>query len=116
MGNILMAYKKENRDFRYLVRNGQKDLKILIKTLSEEGRVPYRELSLEVLGCLSPLKTQIKEIPKEKPDENPENPDGYTIQGSEKKDDNYVPKDRIYENITAILNGFGLQQNLQRRY
>merc|ERR1711954_279206 len=115
MGNILMAYKKENRDFRYLVRNGQKDLKILIKRLSEEGRVPYRELSLEVLGCLSPLKTQIRDVPKEKPEDVEEMSYGFTRQGSPRKEDNYIPKDRIFQNITSVLNGFALQQNLQKK-
>merc|ERR1712081_70802 len=113
--NILMGYKKENRDFRYLVRNGQKDLKVLIKQLSEEGRVLYRELSLEVLGRLSPLKTQIRDVPKEKPDDADETDDGYIRQGSPRKEDNYIPKDRIFQNITSILNGFALQQNLQKK-
>merc|ERR1712112_149911 len=112
--NILMGYKKENKDFRYLVRNGQRDLKVLIKRLSEEGRVPYRELSLEVLGRLSPLKTQTKETPKEKTGDVDES-DGFTKIGSPRKDDGYIPKERIFQNITSILNGFELQQNLQKR-
>merc|ERR1712081_53255 len=113
--NILMGYKKENKDFRYLVRNGQRDIKVLIKRLSEEGRVPYRELSLDVLGRLSPLKTQIREEAKDKTQDDEETSDGFTRQGSPKKDDNYIPKERIYQIITAILNGFLLQQNLQKR-
>merc|ERR1711954_102088 len=112
--NLLMGYKKENRDFRYLVRNGQRDVKVLIKRLSEEGRVPYRELSLDVLGRLSPLKTQIRDVPKEKPEGVEETSDGFTRQGSPRKDNNYIPKDRIFQNITAILNGFSLQQNLHK--
>merc|ERR1711954_192316 len=55
---LLMGYKKENKDFWFLVRNGEHDIKVLIKGNSEEGRCPYRELSLDVLGRLSPLKTQ----------------------------------------------------------
>merc|ERR1712081_130237 len=114
--NLLMAYKKEvNRDFRYIVWNGQKDLKILIKRLSEEGRVPYRELSLDVLGRLSPLKTQVKEKPKEKPEEDEDVNDGFQVQGSPRKEDGYIPKERIFQNITSILNGFELQQNLQKK-
>merc|ERR1712081_76034 len=113
---LLMDYKKENKDFRFLVRNGDRDIKVLIKRNSEEGRCPYRELSLEVLGRLSPLKTQIRETQREKPDDTLVNPDGFTTTGSGRKDDNFIPKDRIYENITAILNGFTVQQNLQRKY
>merc|ERR1712081_5469 len=107
--NILMGYKKENKDFRYLVRNGQKDVNVLIKRISKEGRVPCRELSLDVLGRLSPLKTQIRENPKEKPEGEEDSNDGFTTQGSSRKNDNYIPKERIYNNITAILNGFSLQ-------
>ena len=47
---LLVGYKKINSDFRYLVRNGQRDLRVLIKRVSEGERVPYRELSLNVLG------------------------------------------------------------------
>merc|ERR1712081_150383 len=56
---LLMGYKKENTDFRYIVRNGDKDICVLIKRLSDGDRCPYRELSLDVLGRISPLKTQV---------------------------------------------------------
>merc|ERR1712081_148225 len=57
---LLMGYKKENQDFRYIVRNGDKDICVLIKRISKGERCPYRELSLEVLGRLSRLKTQVR--------------------------------------------------------
>merc|ERR1711954_366217 len=47
---LLLGYKKENRDFRYLIRNGERDVKVLIKHVSEGDRVPYRNLSLQMLG------------------------------------------------------------------
>merc|ERR1711954_6758 len=56
---LLMGYKKENQEFCYIVRNGDKDIHVLIKRISEGERCPYRELSLNVLGRISPLKTQI---------------------------------------------------------
>merc|ERR1711954_540214 len=64
---LLMSYKKDNQDFRYIVRNGKKDIRVLIKRISEGERCPYRELSLDVLGRLSPLKTEIREASNEKP-------------------------------------------------
>merc|ERR1712112_390513 len=67
---ILMSYKKENRDFRYIVRNGERDIRVLIKRLSEGDRCPYRELSLNVLGRISPLKTQVRPISPGKNDAN----------------------------------------------
>ena len=111
-----MGYKKENSDFRYLVRNDAKDLKVLIKRISEGERVPYRPIALNVLGRLSPLKTTCKATPS---DENVEleedDPEGFIQPGSSKKKENYIPKEMIYQNITSILDGFSLQDENQRR-
>ena len=61
-------------------------------------------MSLEVLGRLTPLKTTIPEE-KSEPEETPEETDGYRKQGRTRKQ-SFTPKDIIYRNITAILNGF----------
>merc|ERR1712081_38329 len=42
---LLMTYKKENDDFRFLIRNDDRDIKVLIKRLSEGERVPYKKSS-----------------------------------------------------------------------
>merc|ERR1711954_464135 len=110
-----MGYKRENTDFRYLVRNGTQDLKVLIKRISEGERVPYRPIALNVLGRLSPLKTNIKAAPSDDIDEEEDVPDGFTLPGNSKKKENYIPKESIYQNITAILNGFSLHQENNRR-
>merc|ERR1712081_17378 len=113
---LLMGYKQENSDFRYLVRNDTQDLKVLIKRISEGERVPYRPIALEVLGRLSPLKTTIKATPTEENYEEDEDvPEGFTHPDSSKKKENYIPKETIYKNITSILNGFSLQEEIQRR-
>merc|ERR1712081_1897 len=113
---LLMGYKKENSDFRYLVRNNAQDLKVLIKRISEGERVPYRPIALDVLGRLSPLKTTIEATPTEENNEEDEDvPEGFTLPGSSKKKENYIPKETIYKNITSILNGFSLQEDIQRR-
>merc|ERR1711942_539181 len=75
---LLMAYKKENADFRYIVRNGDRDIQVFIKRTSEGERCPYRELSLDVLGRISPLKTQIRETSQEKPEDEAEDLKGFS--------------------------------------
>merc|ERR1711954_585484 len=109
--NLLMAYKKQNTDFRYIVRNGTMDIKVLIKRISEGDRCPYRELSLGVLGRISPLKTQVRPASPQK-DEEVEDAEGFTP--TRKKDD-YRNKDEIYANITSILDGFDMQRNLEKK-
>merc|ERR1712081_31942 len=111
VNNILMGYKRENSDFHYIVRNGDQDIRILIKRISEGDRCPYRELSLDVLGRISPLKTQVRPILPGKNDANKDD-EGYT---PTKKEDSYRPKEAIYANITSILNGFDLQRSLERQ-
>merc|ERR1711954_260843 len=112
---LLLGYKKQNGDFRYLVRNGDRDLKVLIKRISEGERTPYRELSLEVLGRLSPLKTRCKAPPEIREDDGDETDEGFTKTGSGKNRDRYVPKEHIYQNITSILNGFDVQTAQENR-
>merc|ERR1712081_41546 len=113
---LLMGYKRENTDFRYLVRNDTQDLKVLIKRISEGERVPYRPIALEVLGRLSPLKTTVRATIAEKnKEEEDEDPEGFTPTESSKKKENYIDKESIYRNITSILNGFSLQEEIQRR-
>merc|ERR1711954_344056 len=114
---LLVGYKKINNDFRYLVRNGQRDLQVLIKRVSEGERVPYRELSLNVLGQISPLKTtckQEKESEIDEETETEETEEGFTKTGSGRKKNKYVPKEDIYKNLTSILNGFELQTTQER--
>merc|ERR1711954_231712 len=111
---LLMAYKKTNSDFRYLIRNDSKDIKVLIKRLSEGETLPYRPISLNVLGRLSPLKTQIKESPEEVEEAEETLPDGFSLPGSGRKKDNFVPKEIIFRNITALLDGFSLEQEQKK--
>merc|ERR1711954_114896 len=107
---ILMGYKKLNPHFRYLVRNDQRDLKVLIKRLSEGNSVPYRKMSLDVLERLSPLKTM---IPEERPvsGKSADEADGYQAQGRRTRKSSFIPKETIYRNITSILNGFEVKNN-----
>merc|ERR1712081_99774 len=111
---LLMAYKKTNEDFRYLIRNDEKDIKILVKRLSEGERIPYRPILLKVLGKLSPLKTQLKSNPEEVEEDDDDVPDGFSTVGSGRKD-GYTPKDLIFKNITSLLDGFTLEMEQQKK-
>ena len=107
-----MGYKTINPDFRYIVRNGERDLKVLIKRTSKENFLPYRNISLEVLGRLSPLQTQtVDPRESEVAAAAAEESDGYQKQGRSSRKQSFTPKDTIYRNITAILDGFKIQQN-----
>ena len=111
-----MTYKKTNEDFRYLIRNDEKDIKILIKRLSEGERIPYRPISLKVLGRLSPLKTQLKPNPEEGDEDDGDDdvPDGFSTVGNNKKD-GYTPKELIFKNLTSLLDGFSLELEQQKK-
>merc|ERR1711954_124416 len=105
---ILLDYKKQNSDFRYIVRNGPSDICVLIKRFSEGNYLPFRELSLKALGAISPAKPTTKPSPEDQQSE-PEsaNLDEEFISPSRRgARENYIPRDTIFRNITAILNGF----------
>merc|ERR1711954_47595 len=105
---LLMSYRKINPDFRYIVRNDKRDLKVLIKRTSGGNFLPYRKISLDVPGRISPLKTQ---IPEKETSEEPEiESDGYQRQGRRNRNPSYIPNETIYPNITAILDVFKVQQ------
>merc|ERR1712081_59059 len=105
---ILMEYKKQNKDFRYIVRNGNKDLTVLIKRVSKGNMLPYRNLHLDVLGGLSPLKTVTEE--KKETEETEETGNGFQKQRQRSRTQSFTPKYVIFKNITSILDGFDYQQ------
>ena len=79
--------------------------------------LPYRNLSLKVLGAISPLKTQTVEETKDEdePEESPnEDTNDFTTQ-RKKIRKNYIPKDQIFQNITTILDRFELERTHSRR-
>merc|ERR1712081_57364 len=114
---LLLEYKKTNSDFWYIVRNTNTDINVLIKRTSEGYSLPYRSLSLEVLGALPRLKTQIRSESDESGDEEPESPgpEEFRAQKGKKKRDNFKPKELIFRNITSILNGFEAEGQASRK-
>merc|ERR1711954_142487 len=121
---LLMDYKKVNQDFRFIVRNRARDIRVLIKRVSEGNFLPYRELSLNVLGDLSPLKTQQRESASEESGGISEEEDeGEAVEeGMEnfqkpqrrRRSAAFQDKELIFRNITAILNGFKAAKDHQR--
>merc|ERR1711954_336618 len=112
---LLLEYKRLNPDFRYIMRNDIKDLKVLIKRASEGSYCPYRNISLEVLGALTPLKTRTKDL-EENAQESTitlEEEDSFTSPGRSNRRKNYIPKETIFRNLTAIVDGFEQKQNHQ---
>merc|ERR1711954_406595 len=110
---LLMEYKKINKDFRYIVRNGERDLRVMIKRVSEGSYLPYRNLHLDVLGRLSPLKTSHKENKNPELEEDDESDGNFQQPRRRSRTESFVPKDVIFQNITSILNGFQLQKEPQ---
>ena len=61
----MLDYKKIHKDIRYIVRNGQSDLRVLVKRISEGHNMPYRELNIHCLGDISPLKPRCPVVEEE---------------------------------------------------
>ena len=65
-------------------------------------------MSLEVLGAISPVKPRTKDSPEEVKESQKPKEDENTFISPNRRGarDNYKPKELIFQNITAILNGF----------
>merc|ERR1711954_221136 len=100
-----MEYRRQNAAFRYIVRNSTADIIVLIKRVSEGQALPCRELSLDVLGAISPLKTITKDdneplSPNKEIDE-----EGFMTPTKKCARPNYIPKKQMFRNISDILEG-----------
>ena len=84
------------------------DIKVLIKRYSEGSRLPYRPMSLKILGAISPIKPRTKDSSEVTPVSEDKEDDGNKFVSPHRKGarENYIPKETIFKNITAILNGF----------
>ena len=102
---ILMSYKKANPDFRYSIRNGTHDLQVMIKRLSEYQFTPYRPIEIEDLGEISPLKLKFTSNEDDETEEL-EDEEGFQKIARKLARPNFLPKDQIFYNIKAALDGF----------
>ena len=79
--------------------------------------MPYRSISLDILGAITPLKTFHKELNKDSEDEKEDDekdPD-FSSPGRQHRRKNFIPKDVIFQNLTAVLNGFETTERLKQR-
>ena len=106
---ILMSYKKSNPDFRYSIRNGTHDLQVMIKRLSEYQFTPYRPIEIEDLGEISPLKLKYTSNEDDEAEEL-EDEEGFQKIARKLSQPNFLPKDQIFYNIKAALDGFEKKQ------
>ena len=106
---ILMDFKKLNPDFKYIIRNAKQDIQILIKRMSELQHTPYRELPINNLGALSPIKTRNKPE-RESPEDTENTLDNFEMIEKEMRP-NYMTKPEIFKNINDFLDGFAVSEN-----
>ena len=110
----MMDYKKIHKDIRYIVRNGQTDLKVLVKRISEGSRLPYREIDIKELGDISPLKPKcpiddINEVEEDEVDEQ-----GFSkvkVSKSSLWKQKVSERQQIFRNITSFLDGFSPRES-----
>ena len=105
----LMDFKKLHPEFKYIIRNSKRDIQILIKRISEYQHTPYRELPIENLGALSPLKTRNKRD-KDPNTEAETNENDFETVDKEMRE-NYLSKPEIFKRINDFLDGFAAAEN-----
>ena len=106
---LLMEFKKSNPDFRYSIRNGTHDLQVMIKRLSEYQFTPYRPIEIEDLGEISPLKLKYTSNEDDEAEEL-EDEEGFQKIARKLSRPNFLPKDQIFYNTKAALDGFEKKQ------
>merc|ERR1711954_441004 len=104
LDKILLEFKKNEPDFRYIIRNGNDDLKVLVKRISEMNHVPYWKYELHHLGALSPLKPTTP-MAEEDRQEVAGPIDGFSSPKSSGRP-GFLPKDEIFQRLQRFLNGF----------
>merc|ERR1711954_627839 len=110
LDKILLEYKKQDSDFRFIIRNGTDDLNVLVKRISEHQHVPYRKYDLGNLGAIPPLKPETPASEDEKLGEasGSASPDEFISPKSGRKD--FLAKDQIFSRLKGFLDGFKPQE------
>ena len=62
---LLMEFKKDNEDFCYIIRNGNKDILVLVKITSEFNTVPTDPFPSKTLGPFHQSR-QLSEVKQKK--------------------------------------------------
>ena len=78
----------------------------MVKRISERNHVPYRQLDVNLLGAISPLKPELKDD-EEMPPKNTTDDEGFTkVTPRKLRKGNYVEQKEIFRRIQAFLDGF----------
>ena len=67
------------------------------------------------MGAISPLKPKTVENDEEQVEESKEDEDGFQLVSKILGCPDYLPKEEIHRNITAILDGFKPKKNKERK-
>ena len=110
-----MDFKRENQDFRYSIRNGPDNIRVIIKRISKYQNIPYRAIQIDCLGAISPFKPKTVDNSEENLSEIEEDKEGFQKTSKKLKRPNFLPKEEIYRNINAVLDGFSPKANRERR-
>ena len=58
---VLLHYKKTvNEELRYVIKNDSDNLKVLLRAYSEYDHLLYREINMDILGCLPDFECIMK--------------------------------------------------------
>ena len=110
---VLVSYKKGvNDNLRYVIKNDEDDIKLLVRSYDEYDHQPYREMALDQLGKLPDFQCVTKKdaIP-EAFSEEIKDTEHFQITCEEKKrkkrrSPQKASRDTINDRITCFLNGF----------
>ena len=108
--SLLLGYKSSvDKSLRYIIKNDDLDLKVLLKRQSDYDFIPYREINLRALGKLPALKT-ITQDDKRIEDlvTRVDNAEDFRPQRKRKQRNSpkKLPLSKIYDNLTSFLNGY----------
>merc|ERR1711954_72924 len=107
LDKLLLDFKKDNKDFKYIIRNGVHDLEVYIKRISEEGFIPYRKVDIEEFGSISPLKpTTAPEVSNGEINPDRVDPQGYISPRKGTRKQSYRPKEEIFASLRSTIDGF----------
>ena len=114
---VLLHYKKTvNEELRYVIKNDSDNLKVLLRAYNEYDHILYREINMDILGCLQDFECIMKtdKIP-EAVMVDVEDPEVFRLTREERKHKKQkspkkVSREVIHDTITSFLNGFDISK------
>ena len=106
-----MYAKKEIKDLRYLIRNGDKDLQVLVR----RGNIgKYQQYPISELGAIAPLSPKQKNEVTLGPSSLEEENQGFTLVPPSKQTlfrQAALGRDTLVRNLASFIDGFNKPQN-----